>query len=84
MDRVQTFERENEIFDTLDHVEVPPPGAGEWVRFEIEDRVRHAEWGVGKILETEGLGQDLKLTILFEGNVLKKVLLRYAKLEKVS
>lgn len=84
VERVQTFERETEIFDTLDQAEVPPPGAGEWVRFEIEDRVNHAEWGVGKILETEGLGQDLKLTILFEGNILKKVLLRYAKLERVS
>ncbi len=83
-EHLQTFSRETEIFDAADKQELPPPGAGEWVRFEIGNRVRHAEWGEGTVLETEGLGQDLKLQIQFETIGLKKLLLRYAKLEKVS
>jgi len=83
-EHVQTFGRETEIFDTEEQQEVPPPGAGEWVRFEIGDRVRHAEWGSGKVLDTEGLGQDLRLQVQFEDVGLKKLLLRYAKLEQGS
>lgn len=83
-EHLQTFSRETEIFDAAEKRDLPPPGAGEWVRFEIGNRVQHAEWGEGTVLETEGLGQDLKLQIQFETIGLKKLLLRYAKLKKVS
>lgn len=48
---------------------------GEWVR--------HPEWGAGKIVEREGRGSSLKLTILFEGRRRKKVMARYAHLERM-
>lgn len=47
------------------------------------DKVRHKEWGVGLVVKKDGLGQDAKLTILFENENLKKVLMRFAALEKI-
>jgi len=47
------------------------------------DKVRHKEWGVGLVVKKDGLGQDAKLTILFENDNLKKVLMRFASLEKI-
>lgn len=71
-------------FPAYEEGEAGPPDAegmdpgelrpGEWVR--------HAEWGVGKILDLEGRGASLKLTILFEGHRRKKVMARYARLER--
>ena len=47
-------------------------------------RVRHPSWGEGVIDAVEGSGQNLKLTIRFRGDVRKKVLAIYAKLELLS
>ena len=84
-DQTQTFTRETDLFDTdVQRSDIAPPGAGEWVRFEVGDRVRHAEWGVGTVLEVEGLGQNAKLQVGFAGGVAKKLLIKYAKLSKVN
>jgi DNA helicase-2/ATP-dependent DNA helicase PcrA len=44
-------------------------------------RVRHPTLGQGVILELEGEGDDLKLTVYFERAGKKKLLARYASLE---
>lgn len=50
--------------------------------FRIGARVRHARYGVGVVLRTEGAGPDAKLTVSFPGFGQKKFVARYAALEK--
>jgi DNA helicase II / ATP-dependent DNA helicase PcrA len=47
-------------------------------------RVRHSQYGPGIILRCEGEGDGLKLTISFPGYGMKKLVEKYAKLEKVT
>lgn len=37
-------------------------------------RVHHEIWGQGKVVDTEGSGDDLKLSIVFSGGVKKKIM----------
>jgi DNA helicase-2/ATP-dependent DNA helicase PcrA len=60
----------------------PPPAknksAGAWT---LGTRVKHAKYGYGTILRTEGSGDDLKLTVSFISHGLKKMIAKYAELE---
>ncbi|WP_299536933.1 ATP-dependent helicase [Ulvibacterium sp.] len=46
--------------------------------------VNHTRFGKGKVLKIEGLGNDKKAEIQFEKGDIKKLLLRFAKLEILS
>jgi DNA helicase-2/ATP-dependent DNA helicase PcrA len=46
-------------------------------------RVRHPTFGVGSIFQTEGSGETLKISVLFQDNTIKKFVAKYARLEKV-
>lgn len=46
-------------------------------------RVRHPTFGVGSIYSTEGNGDTLKISVLFQDNTIKKFVAKYARLEKV-
>jgi DNA helicase-2/ATP-dependent DNA helicase PcrA len=46
-------------------------------------RVRHPDWGIGVIRERIGRGEDLKVTVRFNGVGDKKLLVKYAQLEAV-
>ena len=52
--------------------------------FAISDHVEHKLFGKGKILSVEGHGDTAKLTILFSGNVRKKLIAKYAKLVQLQ
>src|SRR5207244_1722976 len=52
--------------------------AGTWT---LGTRVKHAKYGYGTILRTEGAGDDLKLTVSFISYGLKKMIAKYAELE---
>jgi len=52
--------------------------AGAWA---LGTRVKHAKYGYGTILRTEGSGDDLKLTVSFISHGLKKMIAKYAELE---
>jgi len=52
--------------------------------FAIGDHVEHKLFGKGKILSVEGSGDTAKLTILFSGNVRKKLIAKYAKLVQLQ
>ena len=56
----------------------PRKAAGTWT---LGTRVKHAKYGYGTILRTEGSGDDLKLTVSFINHGLKKMIARYAELE---
>jgi DNA helicase II / ATP-dependent DNA helicase PcrA len=51
-------------------------------RFIKGERVRHPEFGAGTIRELAGFGMDLKAVIEFDGIGRKKVVVRYANLQK--
>jgi DNA helicase-2/ATP-dependent DNA helicase PcrA len=64
----------------------PPEQAGEFnqdlPRFVKGERVAHGTFGSGTVLEVSGFGPDLKVTVDFETVGKKKLLARYADLEK--
>ncbi len=47
------------------------------------ERVRHAKYGEGTILMREGDGEDAKLTVLFSRHGMKKLMEKFANLEKI-
>jgi DNA helicase-2/ATP-dependent DNA helicase PcrA len=47
-------------------------------------RVRHPEWGEGRVVRSEGFGESLRLTVTFGAGMTKRVLARYARLELVE
>ena len=46
-------------------------------------RVRHPTYGVGQVLDLEGKGPDLKVSVVFGDNTVKKFVAKYARLERV-
>jgi DNA helicase-2/ATP-dependent DNA helicase PcrA len=46
-------------------------------------RVMHPKFGAGKVYEKSGAGDDLKLVIIFDDGGWKKVIAKYANLEKI-
>ena len=64
--------------------EAPPvPPAGDLEGFRPGLKVRHPLFGVGTVVRCEGAGDDLKLTVSFMGIGAKKLVARYAGLEKM-
>jgi DNA helicase-2/ATP-dependent DNA helicase PcrA len=57
-------------------------GAHRTTGLKVGTRVRHAKYGVGLIVKREGEGENAKLTINFPGYGHKKMIEKYAALEK--
>jgi DNA helicase-2/ATP-dependent DNA helicase PcrA len=57
-------------------------GAHRPTGLKVGTRVRHAKYGVGLIVKREGEGENAKLTINFPGYGHKKMIEKYAALEK--
>jgi DNA helicase-2/ATP-dependent DNA helicase PcrA len=57
-----------------------PRGA---VGFKKGERVRHAKYGEGSVLMREGEGEDAKLTVMFNRHGMKKLMEKFANLEKI-
>ncbi len=51
--------------------------------FQVGMRVRHPEFGNGKIIEKSGTGESLKVMVLFDSGKWKKLVVKYAGLEKI-
>lgn len=51
--------------------------------FSRGDKVRHPIFGVGSIFQTEGAGEQQKVSVLFSNKSLKKFMVKSARLEKV-
>ncbi len=51
--------------------------------FKKGQRVRHPTYGVGNILDASGSGEDLKVSVVFGDNTVKKFVVKYARLERV-
>jgi DNA helicase-2/ATP-dependent DNA helicase PcrA len=46
--------------------------------WQVGMKVRHGSFGIGVVKAREGVGEDVKLTIMFKGAGLKKIIVRYA------
>jgi DNA helicase-2/ATP-dependent DNA helicase PcrA len=66
---------------TRPKVEVPAPTGK--VGFKAGQRVKHPKYGEGTVFKREGEGEDAKLTVQFPRFGLKKLVEKYAQLEKV-
>lgn len=58
------------------------PDAGLWTQFRVGLRVRHPEFGEGKITEKSGTGDGVKVVVLFDSGQWKKLLVKFANLER--
>jgi DNA helicase-2/ATP-dependent DNA helicase PcrA len=47
------------------------------------DRVRHSKYGEGSVLMREGEGEDAKLTVMFPRHGMKKLMEKFANLQKI-
>ena len=61
------------------NVDVPAGASG----LKEGQRVRHSKYGEGKVVMREGEGEDAKLTVLFTRHGLKKLMEKFANLEKI-
>jgi len=52
-------------------------------RWKLGTQVRHAKFGLGTVIECEGEGEDTRLTVSFPGYGRKKIVEKYAPLERV-
>jgi DNA helicase-2/ATP-dependent DNA helicase PcrA len=59
------------------------PEAAGAVNLRKGERVRHAKYGEGTILMREGEGEDAKLTVLFTRHGMKKLMEKFANLQKI-
>ena len=67
----------------IDTVEVIPEPSEEQDGIFIGMKVRHAKFGVGSIRKIDGSGEGQKVTVWFNSTGPKKLLLRFAGLERV-
>jgi DNA helicase-2/ATP-dependent DNA helicase PcrA len=51
--------------------------------YSLGTRVRHQQFGDGKVIDRSGAGEDLKLVILFDTGQWKKLVVKYANLEVI-
>jgi DNA helicase-2/ATP-dependent DNA helicase PcrA len=58
--------------------------AGKSTRLKKGDRVRHAKYGEGSIMQVEGDDDNAKLTVMFQRHGMKKLIQRFANLEKIK
>ncbi len=79
-DQRNSYSQRHQAYDEYSQVErVVAKSSG----YDKGQRVRHPTFGVGAIFASEGSGDDLKISVLFQDNTIKKFVAKYARLEKV-
>ena len=52
--------------------------------FPLECHVKHAQFGEGRVIDRSGSGDDMKVVVLFNTGQWKKLMVKYAKLERLD
>jgi DNA helicase-2/ATP-dependent DNA helicase PcrA len=60
-----------------------PVQQSDFPELKTGDRVRHAQFGEGLVVSHRAVKDDIEVTVAFDGAGIKKLLLSFAKLEKV-
>ncbi|WP_048601179.1 DNA helicase PcrA [Rubeoparvulum massiliense] len=58
------------------------PGADLTLSWKVGEKVQHGKWGIGTIVGCKGEGDNLELDIAFPGMGIKKLLAKFAPIEK--
>ncbi|MCX7612191.1 MAG: DNA helicase, partial [Ignavibacterium sp.] len=69
-----------EYFKNIDYEDFSQEGA----TLKVGSRVMHDKFGLGKVTEVQGSGEMLKATVHFEGNNIKQLMLKFAKLKVLN
>jgi DNA helicase-2/ATP-dependent DNA helicase PcrA len=69
-------------YDKLRMIATPPSGGADAAQLVAGSHVRHSKYGRGLVLRREGSGDNVKLTVSFPGFGQKKLIEKYANLEK--
>ncbi len=51
---------------------------------KMGSRVYHEKFGLGKVIQVSGSGESQKVTVVFEGNNVKQLMLKFAKLKVLN
>ena len=73
--------RENSMIESVEETDFS--GEKKAGHFYRGMRVKHSEFGEGKILEVTGSGDDIKVIVQFDAGFWKKIMVKYANLEKI-
>lgn len=67
-------------------ISVPPSfGADLTLEYRPGEKVEHRKWGVGTVVDSSGLGEELELTIAFPAPIgIKRLAARFAPVQKVT
>jgi ATP-dependent DNA helicase UvrD/PcrA len=76
-------QRGREVKPSSSETAIPRSRPATKARWRQGSKVRHPKYGVGIVLDSEGEGDDTKVTVSFPGYGRKKLVERYASLEKV-
>ncbi len=81
-DQRVSAEAEDSVFyrEKVFHTKRPTVTAANYVS---GSKISHALYGEGTVLDSEGLGQDEKVTILFRDGIKKKFMVKFAPLQKL-
>lgn len=74
--------REESFHDSQDFPDYENEGAST-ASFTKGMRVRHPTFGAGTVYATEGSGDNLKVSVMFTDNTVKKFVIKYARLERI-
>jgi len=66
---------------SLAYHSTPSPEAGP---FRTGWQVKHPVWGIGRVQQTEGHGEDQRVVVYFNSVGNKKLAVKYARLEKAG
>jgi len=67
-----------EYFENVDYVDFSQENSN---HIKVGSRVMHDKFGLGKVLQVIGAGETQKVSVAFEGNNLKQLMLKFAKLK---
>lgn len=59
------------------------PAAKPSANWQVGSKASHKKWGVGTVVSVRGEGDDLELDIAFPGEGIKRLLAKFAPIEKV-
>lgn len=69
-----------EYFENIDYEDFSQDG----VSLKIGSKVMHDKFGLGRVTDVQGSGDMLKATVHFEGNNVKQLMLKFAKLKVLN
>ena len=72
-----------ETFDAQEFPSDEAEGPSASTSYSRGMKVRHPTFGAGSIFSVEGTGSDMKVSVMFADNTVKKFVVKYARLERI-